>query len=141
MSVVSIRAALETALAAITPAMSTAYENAPFTPVNGTAYQKCNILFATPDNREMGDRHQEQCFMQVMLMYPLGSPTYAAGSRDAMTRAELIRTTFKKGNTFSSGGITTLITSTPTIEAGSNSTEGGGRYAVPVKINFMAQIG
>jgi len=36
MSVVSIRAALETALAAITPAMSTAYENAPFTPVNGT---------------------------------------------------------------------------------------------------------
>jgi len=68
----------------------------------------------------MGDRHQEQGFMQVMLMYPL-----LTGSLVAMTRAELIRTTFKKGNTFSSGGITTLITSTPTIEAGSNSTEGG----------------
>ncbi len=130
--VVNVRAALETALNGMTPALATAWENATFNPTAGTAYQQVNILFAKPFNAEFGDRHQEMGYMQVKLMYPIqiGTSTVAA-------RAELLRTTFKRGNTFTSGGVTVMVTETPEVLAGSVE---GDRYAVPVKIRFMAQV-
>lgn len=133
MSVVKVRAALETALSGMSPTLSTAYENVAFTPVAGTAYQQVHFLFAKPVNREYGTRHQEFGYMQVALMYPLqiGTSTIAA-------RAELIRTTFQRGNTFVSGGVTTMITETP--EVGGGGVE-GDRYVVRVKIPFQSNIG
>lgn len=130
--VVNIRAALETALNGMSPALSTSFENVTFVPVTGTAYQQVNILWAKPFNAEFGDRYQEVGYMQVKLMYPLqiGTSTIAA-------RAELIRSTFKRGNTFTSGGVTVLITDTPEVSAGGVE---GDRYAMPVKIRFVAQI-
>lgn len=132
MSVVAIRAALETALNGMSPALSAAWENAQFVPVAGTAYQQVHVLFATPSNREFGDRYQETGYMQVKLMYPLSVGTSAIAAR-----AQLLRTTFKRGNTFASGGVTTMITETPEIAPGAVE---GDRYGVPVKIRFVAQV-
>ena len=129
MSVVAIRAALETALNGMT-ALATAYENAPYMPVAGTPYQQVHILFADPDNLEYGSRHRELGYMQVKLMYPLqvGTATVAA-------RAELIRTTFYRGASFTSSGVTVIVEKTP--EVGSGQVE-GDRWAVPVRVRFFA---
>ena len=130
--VVNVRAALETALNAMSPALPTSFENVAFVPVAGTAYQQVNVLFAKPDNREFGNRHQELGYMQIKLCYPLqlGTSTIAA-------RAELIRATFKRGNTFASSGVTVMVTDTPEVSAVGVE---GDRYAMPVKIRFVAQI-
>lgn len=133
MSAVSIRAALESALAAITPAISTAYENNPFTPPAASVpYQVCHVIFARPDNREIGRSHQELGYMQVRLMYPLN-----AGSGAAMARAEIIRATFPRASSVSSGGIVATIIETPEIEpAGIEE----NRYNVIVRIRFRSFI-
>lgn len=132
MSVVKIRAALETALNAMSPAVSTAWENMAFTPVAGTAYQRVNLLLATPENIEFGRHHREVGYMQVTLMYPLqvGTATVAA-------RAELLRTTFYRGASFTASGVTVVIDQTPEVSPGSVE---GDRYAVPVKVRFYANI-
>ena len=132
MSVIAIRAALETALNAMSPALATAWENASFTPVNGTPYQEVHILFARPGNYEFGSRHQEQGYVQVKLMYPQAVGTAVVGAR-----AEMLRTTFKRGNTFLNGGVTTMVTGTPEVSAGRTE---GDRFAVAVKIPFNANI-
>lgn len=132
MSVVKIRAALETALNAMSPALSTAWENAAFTPVAGTAYQQVNILFAAPDNMEFGSRHRELGYMQVRLMYP-----QAVGTSTVAARAELIRTTFYRGASFTNGGVTVIVEKTPEVGAG---TIDGDRFVIPVKIRFFANI-
>lgn len=132
MSIVNIRAALETTLNGMSPALNTAWENTAFAPVAGTPYQQAHLLFATPANNEYGSRHQELGYMQVKLLYPLqiGTSTVAA-------RAELIRSTFKRGNTFASGGVTVMVTKTPEISVGGVE---GDRYTLSVKIPFMAQL-
>lgn len=130
--VVNVRAALETALNGMSPALSTAWENVSFTPVSGTPYQQVHLLCAQPDNNEHGRTHFEQGYMQVKLMYPLqiGTSTIAA-------RAELIRSTFYRGASFVSGGVTVKITHTPEVSPGSVE---GDRFALPVKVRFAAFI-
>lgn len=132
MSVVAVRAALETALNAMSPALSTAWENAAFVPVAGTPYQQVNILFATPDNLEFGSNHRELGYMQVRLNYPQG-----VGTATAAARAELIRTTFYRGASFTSGGVTVVIEKTPEVSPGSVE---GDRFVIPVKVRFYANI-
>jgi len=132
MSTVNIRAALETALNNITPSIAQAWENAAFTPVAGTPYQQVNILFAEPDNVEYGRTYRELGYLQIKLMYPLKN-----GSLTAITRAELIRSTFYRGASFTSSGVTVVIDKTPEISAGSVE---GDRWAIPVKIRFFANI-
>lgn len=132
MSVTAIRAALETALAAMTPALATAYENAAFTPVAGTPYQAVAVLFARPSNTENAPSHMELGFMQVTLRYPVNT-----GPGAAAARAELIRTAFPRGRTVISSGIKTTISDTPEIMPGYVD---GDRWAVPVRIRFFAHI-
>ena len=132
MSHVAVRAALETALNGITPALATAWANTNFTPT-ADPYQIVKILFADPDSRTLGvAEYWEQGYMQVRLMYPL-----AAGTETAGARAELIRSTFKRGSAFASSGITTKIRWTPSISGGQVE---DGRWAVIVKIPFYANI-
>jgi len=131
--IVNIRAALETALNGMSPALATAWENNAFAPPASTvAYQKAYVMFATPDNPEYGSAHQELGIFQVTLMYPLqiGTSTVAA-------RAELLRTTFRRGASFTSSGVTVIITRTPEVSAG---TVDGDRFTVPVKCRFSAFI-
>ncbi len=130
-SQVNIKAALETALNGMSPALATAWENSAYTPVTGTAYQRVNLLFADPDNEEYGPGHLDQGYMQVTLMYPLG-----AGDSTARARGELLRTTFARGNSFTASGQITTITRTPAIGQGAPD---GDRWAVPVKIRFHSR--
>jgi hypothetical protein len=84
MSTVSIRKALEIKLAALSPSLATAYENAAFTPpAAGTPYQEAYLLPGRPDNAEMGAKNYlEVGVFQVTLKYPLGN-----GTADAQARA------------------------------------------------------
>ena len=134
MSISLISGALETALAAISPAIATAWENLNFTPpVASIPYQEVNVLYATPDNKEYGANRIELGYMQVKLMYPLN-----AGKGAASTRAELIRTTFKRGNSFTSGTSVTTVTQTPSINIIGVELD---RFAVIVKIPFHSHQG
>lgn len=131
--IVNIRAALETALNGMSPALATAWENNAFTPPASTvAYQKVHLMFAMPENPEWGASHQELGFLQVTLCYPLQVGTSAVAAR-----AELLRTTFRRGVSFTDSGVTVTITKTPEVSAG---TPAGDRFEMPVKIRFMAQI-
>jgi len=132
MSIVAIRAALEVALNAMSPALSTAWENAAFAPVPGTPYQAVSLKWAQPDNVEFGSRHRELGFMEVKLMYPL-----QVGTSVAAARAELLRTTFYRGASFASGGVTVRIDKTPEVSPGAVE---GDRFALPVKVRFFANI-
>ena len=128
MSISAIRATLESALDGMTPAIQTAWQNVPFTPVTGTPYQRATLLLAEPDNREFGASFQEQGFLQVDLCYP-----QSVGSNAVEARAELLRTTFKRGTTI--GSIS--IDATPEIKPAYND---GDRYLVPVRIRFNTYI-
>lgn len=130
MSALAIRAALETALAAMSPALATAWENTPYTPVNGTPYQRVNLLLADPSQPEIGRMTQERGFMQVSLAYPLN-----AGPSAAATRAELIRDTFYRGRSFTASGITVTIEKTPEISPAMIEPD---RYVLPIRIRFFA---
>ncbi len=133
MSIVSIRAALEAQLNGMSPALPTAWENFAFTPpAPSSPYQKVDLLFATPDNPEMGTGYRELGYMQVTLRYPLQK-----GPAEAAARAILLRTTFPKNLSLTSGSIVVTISKTPAIGSGAKD---GDRWAVPVKIPFHSNI-
>lgn len=129
----NVRAALETALNGMSPALNTVWENGDFTPTTDTAYQRVHILFASPDNAQYGDTYQEIGYMQVDLMYPLG-----VGTLDVNARAELLRATFTRGNSFTSSGVVTIIQKTPEVMPGRAEED---RWVVSVVIRFYANIG
>ena len=129
----SIRAALESKLATITPAISTAYENVTFTPVTGTAYQACYTMPAEPYNGTLGDGfYREQGIFQVSLFYPQG-----VGPNTAETRAGLIRAAFKRGTVLTSGSVKVQINDTPYIGQGRAD---GDRWMVVVRVRWSAGI-
>jgi hypothetical protein len=134
MSQVAIRAALETALASVVPTIPTAFQNHPFEPPSaGSPYQSCFVLFARPDNSVMGGKeYTELGYMQVKLHYPEGQ-----GTAKSAQRAELIRTTFARGKSFTNSGITALIDSTPEI---SSSFPEDKRLVQNIKIPFLSNI-
>jgi hypothetical protein len=133
MSAILVRRALEVALAAMTPALATAWENAPYTPVVGTPYQRVTLMLAEPDNPEMGSaRYTEQGIFQIDLKYPLNG-----GPSAVTTRAELIRSTFYRGASFTSGGVTVNIEKTPEIAPGRVEED---RFVIPVKVRIFAHI-
>lgn len=126
-----IRAALEAALTAMSPALPTAWENAPFTPT-AIAYQRANMLPAPAANPAYDNTTLETGIMQVTLVYPEG-----VGAKDAVARAGLLRTTFARGASFISGSVKVTITRTPTIAPALFES---GRYVLPVSIPYFAYI-
>lgn len=128
-----IRAALETHLSALTPAISTAWENTKFTPVNGTPYQMAFVKYATPDDRILGcARRYELGFMQVTLCYPIDK-----GAAAIETRANLLREHFKRGTVLSHSGQFLQIINTPSKAVlGSD----GAVFKIAVSINFRAEV-
>lgn len=133
MSSLAIKAALETALAAMSPALATAWPNAAYEPVAGTPYQRVDILLATPRALEMSQQlHREAGFMQVTLCYPLG-----AGAGTALTRAEAIRTAFAPASEFTASGVTVTVDGLPEIAPADVEDD---RYVVPVRVRFYAHV-
>lgn len=133
MSILKIRAALETALNGMSPALATAWENAAYTPVAGTPYQRVFMLPAGPENPSFGDGfRREYGLLQISLCYPLQTGPVAAA-----TRAELIRTTFKRGASFTSSGVTVITEKTPDIAPGFYEAD---RYVLPVRVRYFSNI-
>lgn len=133
MSQPTIRTVLESALASIKPDIDTAWQNVPYTPVTGRAYQAAYLLPAAPENYSMGDNsRQERGIFQVSLMYPSGQGTAAAGAR-----AEMIAALFHRGASFTKDGITVQIERTPEIADGRADDD---RWMVPVKIRYFCNL-
>ena len=133
MSQPTIRAALEAALASLAPAIDTAWQNVPYTPVTGRPWQAVYLLPVAPHNYSMGDgSRQERGVFQVSLMYPQGQGSAAAGAR-----AEMIAALFRRGASFTKGGITVQVERTPEIADGR---EDGDRWMVPVKIRYFCNL-
>lgn len=138
MSLLAIRRALETALAAMTPTVKTVFENElVYKPVAGTPYIKAYLLPAQPGNDEIGPNYTQEGLLQANLFYPQPDGTNGAGPAAAMTRAEAIRTAFYRGRTLTSGGINTIIMRTPEI---ASAFEDGDRYVVPCRVRWFASL-
>lgn len=134
MALVEIRQALETHLNVMTPALSTAWENVNFTPVNGTPYQRVNLIIADTQNPTMGDGHYRLTgFMQVTLCYPING-----GAKSASTRADLLVSHFKRNTNLAPvAGVQVDINKTPRIEPPMID---GDRYKLPVSVYFSVDI-
>lgn len=133
MSVVTIRAILETALNGMAPSIATAFENVTFQPpAADVPYQAVFVLFATPDNPETGSGYRELGYMQVTLKYPI-----QAGSGDTAARAIAVRNLFNKNTSFTNSGVVLTISKTPSI---GNGVVDEDRWAVPIKIPFHANF-
>ena len=133
MALVEIRTALEEKLNLLTPSIATAWENVPFVPVTGTAYQQINLMISDTINPTLGDSHYRiKGFMQVLLNYPANT-----GAKAASTRADLLVNHFKRSTSLSNGGITVIIDKTPSIAP---AIINGDRYKIPVSIYFTAEI-
>ena len=133
MSLVAVRAALEAALLAMTPSIAYAWENVPYTPVPATPYARVFLLAAPPENREIGaNLYIEQGIFQISLAYPLD-----VGPAAATARADLIRTIFRRGASFTASGVTVNIERTPDLAPASIEED---RYVLAVTVRFYAHI-
>jgi hypothetical protein len=142
MSVISIRAALETELAAMDPAMPTGWENMPVIPEPGDTdpFQIATMLLADPADDEIGaTRYTEQGLFQISLFYPTitAGAGVAPGPGAAYRRALLVRQAFRRGRTLVADGLSVNIKGTPKIGPGF---EDGARYVLPVRISFTCQV-
>lgn len=131
MSNSEIREGLEAALAAMTPALTTVWENNEYKPVVGTPHQEATLLLNQPDDSEFGGRPLKLGILQVTLSYPPKTGPAAAGAR-----ADLIEAAFPAGRSIVSGS--TLITITRTAETRPGRID-AARWRVPVLIRWNAQ--
>ncbi len=132
MSEPAIRAALETRLAAMSPALATAYENTAFTPVAGVPYQRLSLMRAQPVNPEYGQGQQAQGIFQITLEYPLN-----VGPGVAELRAKLIADWFYRTLSLTASGVVVTINRASYIMAGFVD---GDRWAVPVRVYYYSNI-
>jgi hypothetical protein len=111
----------------------TAWEAVPFETLIGVPYQRVNLLAATPENPTFGSGfHREIGYFQIMLCYP---DQYGVAA--IMARAELIRSTFKRGFSFTKDGIIVNVSKTPIIMPGFIQDM---VYVVAVKVPYWADI-
>jgi hypothetical protein len=132
MSLVLIRKALETAVNNITPAIPTVFENTVYDPDADVNYQRVAILFGPPNNQEYGRNYQEQGVLNINLFY-----NKAVGSNESDLRLELLRSVFFRGASFTSGGVTVTINTTPETLPGYND---GEFYVRPFRVNFYSNL-
>lgn len=133
MNDINIRRALEKTLAALTPELSTAFENTKFTPVVGTPYQRANLLRASPADLEMSRTLTELSgIFQVTLFYPIGN-----GTNDIEERAEIVKALFKPPMSIAESGTVVNIFNTTKIATGYIDED---RYVVPISIPWTAQV-
>lgn len=127
-----VRAALETALNAISPSLATAWENEPFEPATGVPYQRVNLLRAQPDDSESGSSFVEQGILQVTLCYPTGG-----GPASAEAHALAVREAFKRGSSFTSGGVIVTVFRVPQLMPPQVPED---RFELPIRITWRAQV-
>jgi len=132
MSLRQIKAALETRLKAMPGALATAWENVKFDPP-ADPYQRADLLPATTENPTMGSAmYREIGVFQVTLFYPLDG-----GGGVVYAMAEAIRDWFPRGASFSSGGITVIISDTGSIGPKYREDD---RFVLPVSLRYFAHV-
>ncbi len=134
MSLVTVRKLLEVYLNTNSAGISTAFENAQFTPVRGTAWQACTLLPARAENPTLGaGRYRQSGVLDIALYYPT-----KAGTATALGRAETLRAAFACGTTLTENQITVRILKTPSISPGRPE---GEWYVITVSVPFVVDIG
>lgn len=132
MSIPNIRNALEGALANVVT-IDLVHENQSYDPTADRPYAEVYLMVAKPGNPTMGDGfYQEIGVLQINLQYPPEVGTLAAAQQ-----AELIRAAFKRGASFTDGGVAVIIDGTPEIGAGRIDS---GAWMLPIKIPWHADI-
>lgn len=130
MSIVKIRAALETRLSLLAPVLQTSWENA-LLDVAAQAHQRAYLITnatRTP-GLDLKTKHEKGIF-QVSVCYPIN-----AGPVACANRAELIRAHFPAGVKLLAGGVSVLVYEWPSI--GASMTE-DIFYILPVSISYRA---
>jgi hypothetical protein len=111
----------------------TAYQNTSYQAVQGVPYQLIHMTTFKPDEPTQGEGYyQEHGVFQVTLVYPVG-----IGVGAITARAELIRSSFKRGTFLTNAGVKVTVPFTPEfgyLQGGSDSIE------LPVKIEYRADI-
>ncbi|TFW15968.1 phage tail terminator-like protein [Duganella callida] len=131
--IINIRDALEEALASVDPAIDIVHQGEGYEPLPDRPYCEAYLLPGQPNNATVGAGfYQEQGIFQVTLKYPDG-----IGTLECATRAGLLRALFKRGATFSSGGVDVQIDRTPELSAGSSE---DGHWRQDVRIRWHADI-
>lgn len=129
-SLAKIRAALESALADISPAIDTAWENVKFTPTTNQPYQRVFLKVVADVPVQSCRETIYRGVLYIRLFYPLN-----VGSNDITSRFEAIKTKFALGSSHSDADTiaTCIINYTPEFN-----TEGvdGDRFTGLVKIRF-----
>ncbi len=132
MSEAAIRAALETRLSLLTPALSTAWENVTFSPDETLPYQRAHLLRAQPENPTFDTFKRKLGVLQVTLFYPQQD-----GPANADARADLLAAWFPRGLAMTSGGYVVTVDGTPYVMPGFQDED---RWAVPVRIPYYSNI-
>lgn len=112
----------------------TAWQNVPFTqPAPSTPWQQVWFPRFNAENPTMGsDFHRIHDYFQIDLMYPLLKGTSAID-----TRVGVIKSLFKRGASFTNGGITVRIEETPSvIDYGPD----GNFYKKCIKVRYWADV-
>lgn len=133
MSQLSISAAFEKKLAELTPILATAYENVDFKPATGTAYQRVKLLPTLPDNNVIASEYyRELGLFEIVLFYPQNF-----GSGAAKSRADAIKTHFKRGTAMNEDGLIVKVNRTPNV---SQAFKNDDRYVIPITISYYVEI-
>jgi hypothetical protein len=133
MSYLDLTSALEDAVLAVDATFPTAYENQPFEPQPGEAYQRIDFLPAEPDDPAYGGGLlRENGMLQVTLCYPV-----AEGSGPALTRAELLRASLPRGATYTKNGTTVQFSRTAIIFPAIII---ANRYCLPLRWRYYANV-
>lgn len=127
-------ASTATGVGGVIIAKLTAWEGVTFKPNAGVPAQRVNFVWATPENPSYGSAvTRESGFMQITLYYPNGY-----GTRDVLTRAQLIKSTFPRGASFTSeDGVVVHIDKTPNIMPYMPIDE---NFVLPVRVPFWADV-
>jgi hypothetical protein len=133
MSNKAISTALSTHLKAMTGLPPVAWENATFTPTNGTLYLRENTLFAgdIPIGIGFGDTVQKVGIYQVTVCAPLNG-----GKFPAFDMADKVLTHFARGTKLTKESTITLIT----IGSVAPAMVDGNWFVVPVSINWQSMV-
>ncbi|HEX5539899.1 MAG TPA: DUF4128 domain-containing protein [Methylophilaceae bacterium] len=127
------RKAFEKRLALMSPPLATAYENVKYVPVNGTPYQKVNLLPGQPENPTLGDDYYREIgVFQITLRYPIET-----GPAAAEERAEAVIQHFKRSTSMTESGQTVQVIRTPAKAPAFIDVD---RYCIPISIYYRTEI-
>nr|WP_301311502.1 phage tail terminator-like protein [Azospirillum lipoferum] len=138
----AIRAALETQLAALSPAWPTAWENAPFTAPTGQPWQRVKLLVAETAPLGMGVNPGEEWTgtLHVTLWSPAGVGPSQVEARAALIRGDRaagITGLFHHGQALTSGGVQVTILQPhdgPVLDSSQD------WYGLPVLVPFLCHL-